>query len=256
MASFQRFQASQPGVVGVALAPLGKGPTVTFGSLQVAHAWSTMKVPVLVTKLADLEASGGTLDAQGRENATLALTESDNAAGEALFSDIEAAHGGLTGASLRVQATLRRAGDESTVINTAPNDQGFTTWGQSSWPATGEVAFYRSLADGCLLTPADTRYVLGLMSQVVSWQRWGAGSAGFPAGVPLAFKAGWGPEYPGYLVRQSVIVGSGSDGLVFNMLAGPTDGQFATATGMLTATAGWVRSEVGTGSPHPAYTCP
>jgi len=240
----------------VALAPLGDGPAVTFGSFQVAHSWSTMKVPVLATEMRDLEASGGTLSAQDRVNATLALTESDNSAGEALFTDIEAAHGGLVDASLQVQKTLRLAGDQTTVINTAPNDQGFTTWGQSNWPASGEVAFYRSLADGCVLAAADTRYVLGLMSLVVSSQRWGAGSAGFPAGVPLEFKAGWGPEYPGYLVRQSVIVGSGSHGLVFNMLARPTDGQFSSATQMLTATAAWVKSEFGTGSPHPVYTCP
>ena len=84
----------------------------------------------------------------------------------------------------------------------------------------------------------------------------GSGLRRFPAGVPLEFKAGWGPEYPGYLVRQSVIVGSGSHGLVFNMLARPTDGQFSSATQMLTATAAWVKSEFGTGSPHPAYTCP
>ena len=198
-----------------------------------------MKVPVLATLIGQLERGGGTLSAAQRDDAALALEQSDNSAAEGLFAALEGSDGGLVGASAAVQDTLRRAGDESTVVNTAPNSGGFTTWGQTVWPASGEVAFYRSLARGCLLSPAGTDYVLSLMQSVEADQRWGAGSAGLPE--PLAFKGGWGPERGGgYLVRQSAIVGSGNHGYVFSALALPRDGSFATGTQMLTQLASWV----------------
>ena len=137
-----------------------------------------MKVPVLATVLSELEHSNEILGPQGRVEATRALEASDNAAAEALFSHLEQTDGGLPGASQAVQATLQAAGDDTTTVNTAPNSSGFTTWGQSEWPASGEVSFYRSLARGCLLNSDDTSYVLGLMRNVESAQRWGAGSPG------------------------------------------------------------------------------
>lgn len=240
-ASFDRLAATIPGHIGVAIAPLGGGPIRTFGTLQVGHAWSTMKVPVLTTVLLELEHNNEVLGPEGRAEATHALEASDNAAAEALFSHLEQTDGGLVGASQAVQATLQAAGDDSATVNTAPNSGGFTTWGQSEWPTAGEVAFYRSLARGCLLNSNDTRYVLGLMRNVESDQRWGAGSAGFPSGVPLGFKGGWGPEDGGgYLVRQTAIVGSGDQGYVFSMLTRPSNGSFSAGTQQLTQIGAWV----------------
>ncbi len=240
-ASFARFAATQPGSIGVAVSPLGAPNVVTFGSLQVGHGWSTMKVPVLVTLLDQLAKGGQRLDAAGQDDATRALHASDNSAAEALFARLEQLDGGVDGASAAVQDTLRRAGDTATLVNTAPNASGFTTWGQTQWSATGEVTFYRALAAGCLLSPADTSYVLGLMQGVESDQRWGAGSAGYPPSVALGFKGGWGPEDGGgYLVRQSAIVGAGAGrGWVLSYLAKPSDGSFGTGTQMLTALATW-----------------
>jgi hypothetical protein len=252
--SFAALAAREPGQIGAAIAPLGRGPVDTFGSLQVGHAWSTMKVPVLTTLLADLESQGRVLDAPSRENATLALEQSDNAAAEALFSELEQSHGGLVGASLAVQQTLRRARDGSVQVNTAPNTGGFTTWGQSEWSAAGEVAFYRSLAHGCLLSGPDTSYVLSLMGNVTSDQRWGAGSVDF--GAPVAFKGGWGPESGGgYLVRQTAIVGSGDHGYVFSMLALPQDGSFASGTAMLDQIAAWIARTFNANVSTPPASC-
>ncbi len=246
-ASFERLASSLPGASGIAVGSLSGGPTVTYGSLQVGHAWSTMKVPVLTTLLSQLERGGGALSSAQRADATAALEASDNSAAEALFSALESSNGGLAGASQALQNTLRRAGDAQTVINTAPNSSGFTTWGQSEWSAGGEVAFYRALAGGCLLSRSDTSYVLSLMGQVTSDQRWGAGSAGYPAGVTLAFKGGWGPENGGgYLVRQTAIVSTGSGGYVLSMLAQPSDGSFSSGTQMLTEIASWAARSLST----------
>ena len=254
-ASFASLAGQLQGSEGLAVAPLGRGRIDTFGSYQAGHAWSTSKVPVLATLLGDYEKSGQVLSAQGHTDAALALEQSDNAAAESLFSILEQIHGGLDGASIAVQHTLERAGDHHTTINTAPNDQGFTTWGQSIWSTTGEILFYRALARGCLLGPHDTAYVLGLMRSVIQSQRWGAGEAGYPSAVPLAFKGGWGPEAGGYLVRQTAIVGSGDRGYVMSMIAKPASGSFADATAMITALAGWARHHVELDSRRPAASC-
>jgi hypothetical protein len=242
--------------VGIAVAPLGQGSIQDLGSLQEGHAWSTMKVPVLTTLLSDDEQSGKALSSQVRTDATLALEQSDNAAAEALFSDLEQTHGGLVGASQAVQRTLNTAGDLSTTINTAPNSEGFTTWGQSIWSTSGEIRFYRDLARGCLLSRSDTAYVLELMRSVTSSQRWGAGAAGYPGGVPLAFKAGWGPESGGgYLVRQTAIIGSGARGYVMSTIALPSDGSFSHGVSMITALATWARQHFNFNASRPAAEC-
>lgn len=255
-ASFAAFAAGLPGQIGVAVAPLGAGPIQTFGELQVAHAWSTSKVPVLTTLLLRYEQSRQALSAAESTDATLALEQSDNAAIEALFGVLEQIYGGLVPASAAVERVLRDAGDDTTVVNTAPNDEGFTTYGQSEWSVTGEVQFYRALADGCLLDERDTGYVLGLMANVVGYERWGAGSAGYPSGVRLAFKGGWGPASSGgYQVRQTAIVGSGHRGYVVSMLAVPASGSFADGTSMLTSLATWVREHFALDANRPVPWC-
>jgi hypothetical protein len=240
--SFATLAATLGGEAGLAVAPLGKGQVQTLGALQDGRAWSTMKVPVLTTLLSDYEQSGQTLSAQERTDAMLALEQSDNAAAEALFTRLEGIHGGLVPASEAVRKTLAGAGDASTRINTAPNADGFTTWGQSLWSPTGEVLFYRALAGQCLLDSQDTEYVLGLMHDVIPAQRWGAGEAGYASSLSLGFKGGWGPDAHGdYLVRQTAIVGSGDTGYVLSMIALPSGGTFAEGVDMVSAIATWAR---------------
>ncbi|MGI8557005.1 MAG: hypothetical protein ACR2ND_01640 [Solirubrobacteraceae bacterium] len=166
-----------------------------------------------MTLLSNYEANHKVLSPQEQTDARRALTESDNAAIEALFSTLSQLTGGLVPASAAVQHTFRRAGDKTAIVNTAPNDQGFTTYGQSDWSLRDEIIFYRALARGCLLAPGGTNYVLRLMRDVTPSQRWGAGSAGYPTSIPLAFKGGWGPDNSGnYQIRQTAIVGSGDRG--------------------------------------------
>ena len=240
---------------GFAVAALGDGPVRAFGDLRAGHAWSTMKVPVLVTLLGDYEHSNMVLGAEARVAATRAIEQSDNAAADALFGQLEGIHGGLVAASAAVQQTLRDAGDATTDINTAPNSQGFTTWGQSIWSTSAEVLFYRALAQGCLLAPNDTAYVLRLMRNVIGSQRWGAGAAGYPSTVPVAFKGGWGPESGGYLVRQTAIVGSENHGYVVSMIAKPAGGTFSQGVGMITSIATWARQHLTVGASPPAASC-
>jgi beta-lactamase class A len=210
----------------------------------------------LVTLLRDYERAGEVMSSQVRVHATLALEQSDNAAIEALFSDLEQIHGGLVPASDAVQQTLRDAGDLTTAINTTPNTQGFTTYGQTEWSATGEVLLYRALARGCLLNSHDTGYILGLMQNVTASQRWGAGSAGYPDTVSVAFKGGWGPDSTGaYQVRQTAIIGSGNRGYVVSMLAQPTGGSFSEGATLVTALATWARQHLVLDAIRPTGSC-
>jgi hypothetical protein len=255
-ASFAALAATLGGEAGLAVAPLGEGPVQRLGALQDGHAWSTMKVPVLATLLGAYEQSGQVLSPQEQTDATLALEQSDNAAAEELFAQLEQLHGGLVPASEAVQQTLVDAGDLNTQVNTAPNNEGFTTWGQSLWSPTGEVRFYRALARQCLLDPKNTEYVLGLMRDVIPSQRWGAGEAGYPSSLPLGFKGGWGPDPEGdYLVRQTAIVGSGDTGYVLSMIALPSGGAFSEGVSMITGLAGWARQHLPVDTAPPAP-CP
>ena len=156
-ASFARFAATQPGAVGLAIAPLGTGPVLTFGSLQVGHAWSTMKVPVLTTLLRQLEHAGRSLDPQAQADASRALEASDNAAAEDLFAGLESTDGGLDGASAAVQSTLAAAGD-SARSSIPPRTPAVSQPGgrPSGRPRARSRSTVRSLAAACSPPPAPT----------------------------------------------------------------------------------------------------
>lgn len=53
--TWRALSSSIPARIGLAAAPLGPGATRSFGSLQTGHAWSTIKVPLLVTLLSERE---------------------------------------------------------------------------------------------------------------------------------------------------------------------------------------------------------
>jgi len=251
--SFSALTASAGGRLGIAVAPLGTGPVRALGSLSSGHAWSAMKVPVLVTLLA--ERGGRGLSAEQQASARRAVTQSDNQAAIDLFGALQQTHHGLIGASAAVQQTLRRAGDPVTHVNTEPNAGGFTTFGQTTWSAQASTIFYRSLARGCLLSPTDTAYVLDLMARVTGDQRWGMGQADLH-GAPLSFKGGWGPEDGGpYLARQTAIVGSGARGYVVSLLAISQTGTFEGATRMLTSAGRWVGRHLDPRLRRPPATC-
>jgi hypothetical protein len=265
--SFAALAGRVEGQLGLAVAPLGPGPVETVGDLPSGKAWSTMKVPVLLTLIRQL---GGAhrLSAEQRSEAQAAITRSDNRAALALFGDLEARDGGLVPASRAIQALLRRAGDPHTVVNTRPSPQGFTTFGQTDWSAAAATTFYRSLALGCLAPRSDTAYVLSLMRNIIAGERWGVGSAGYPPTTGLAFKGGWGPGPDGvYLVRQSAIVGKPGRGYAATIAAKPDvpgSSSFPAGVRMVTAAARWLRRQLppsglqgyrpGTGG-HPAAPC-
>jgi hypothetical protein len=236
-ASFQRLASSLPGRIELAVTPLGAGAREVLGGDEVAHGWSTTKVPVLVALLRARGAEG--LTPQEQTWAQSAITESNNESVLALFGDLERLKGGLDGASEYIESLLRASGDHQTAVATAPPPAGaVTTFGQTEWAPGEAVKFFRALALGCLLPSSQTSFVLNLMQNIEPSESWGLGSAGFSS---IAFKGGWGPEGSGggYLVRQSGIIDPGtSKGAVVAIVAFAPS--FAAGTEMLTTTATWL----------------
>jgi hypothetical protein len=201
---------------------------------------STTKILVLASLLRD-RGGADRLTAAQKALAESAITESDNQSILDLFSTLEADQGGVVGASSYMTSLLRDAGDSGTSVATAPAPAGYaTTFGQTPWTPAAEVTFFRALALGCVLRPADTDYVLGLMRKIVPSERWGLGSAGLSA---VAFKGGWGPLAGGYGVRQTGIIGSGDSGAVVAITADPA-ATFAAGTSALTEVAEWASREI------------
>jgi hypothetical protein len=241
-ASFGELAGSLPARIGIAIGPLGSGGIKTLGLLQDGHAWSSIKVPILVTLMRE-----GQLNAQEEQWASKALTESDNSAASTLFQQLERTHGGLAGASAAVQEVLSTAGDTSTIVATEPPPPGaVSTYGQTDWSLTGSVWFYRELAAGCLLDRKSTGYVLRLMGEVIPEQRWGIGKAGFPEHWQVGMKGGWGPENGTgrYLVRQAGIVQDGNSGLAVAIIAEDDSGSYEAGAQDLTRIAIWLREHL------------
>ena len=241
-ASFSSLASSMPADIGVAVGPLGSGSIQKLGQLQRGHAWSSMKVPILVTMMRE-----GKLSTEEQQWAAEALTASDNTAAANLFQELERTHGGLSGASTAVQEVLETAGDTSTTVATAPPPPGaVSTWGQTEWSLTEADQFYREMARGCLLSPAGTQYVRRLMGEVIPEQQWGLGGAGFPAGWKVEMKGGWGPESGTgrYLVRQSGIVQDRTSAFAVTMIAEADSGSYEAGAQDLTQIASWLRENV------------
>ena len=234
--AFATLEGELSARIGAAVAPLGSAPPVQFGSLESGHAWSSFKVPIVVTVM---EREG--VSQEGQELARSAITASDNAAAAALFSRL----GSTPVASAAVEGVLSSSGYPATVATAPPPSGAVSTWGQTDWSLSSATGFYRALACGQLLDSRGTAFVLGLMEEVISEQQWGLGEAGIAGRV--AFKAGWGPDGSAsgpYLVRQSGILRSGGSGAVVTIAAQDSSGSFDAGVQDLDAVAAWVRDNV------------
>ena len=226
--SFARLAGSLSGQQGLAVSPLGLDRRVErIGTIRTAVAWSTSKVPVAMAVIA-----GGGQSAQ-QANLRQAITASDNAAAERLWSSL----GGGQSAAAAANQQLRDAGDTHTSVEyRALRGAGYTPFGQTNWALTDQARFTAGLA----CSDAGTQ-VLGLMGQVVAGQRWGLGSAG----VDAQLKGGWGPGSTpgaggGYLDRQMGVLTIHGKPLAVTVATRPADGSHETGTRNLTAIARWV----------------
>jgi hypothetical protein len=232
-ASFGKLQSQLGGSIGLAVSPLGKGQSVErVGSLKSAIAWSTSKVPVAMAVVA--------AGRSGQQSANLraAITASDNAAAERLWSSL----GSAKSAASAADRQLRGAGDKSTQVQSQRLRSGFTPFGQTVWTVADQARFAAGMT--CLKAG---RAVLDLMGQTVSSQRWGLGR--IDSGAKL--KGGWGPGSEpgvngGYIDRQLGVVHVGGRRVAVALISRPADGSHEAGTRNLTAIAKWAASHLDT----------
>lgn len=187
-ASFDAVAQASGAVIGLVLTPVGSSePTLRLGDWSdVGPAWSTIKVPLAVAALRHQTSDTSVLSA--------AITASDNAAAEQLWSDL----GQPTVAAGLVEEVLAASGD-STQVQSRRIRPEFSAFGQTQWPLSEQARFLSSA-----VCDSRNQPVLTLMRQITAGQRWGLGV--LPA---TAFKGGWGPSPTGqYLVRQIGVVDS------------------------------------------------
>lgn len=204
----------------VSVSVVSGGDVLTFASAVEGPAWSTIKVPVAI-------AAFRSAPEQSLEYLSAAITRSDNAAAEALWSLL----GPPDAAARAVELVLQDAGDLGTVVQPERIRAGFTAFGQTDWTTEAQAAFAWRLP---CIDGADA--VIAEMQQIVSEQRWG-----FARDADAASKGGWGPASDGnYLVRQFAILRSDHGALGVAIAVAPYDGTFQSGVTAANQIADWV----------------
>jgi len=163
--------------VAVAVSDPTDGLNCQLHNTDHFYAASVMKVTILSALL--MKVGGPShLTAAQKSLAYLMITQSDNNAAQTLWTEE-----GIPA----VKNFLTKAGMSATEVNSA--------WGLTLITAHDELRLLQVLTDSTVLSSASRAYVLTLMSEVISSQRWGI-SSGAPSVEKLHIKNGW-LNYPG-----------------------------------------------------------
>ena len=220
--SFHELSGTVPAVMGVAIAPPSGNAVTSLGTWSTGVAWSTIKVPLAI---ATLRAGSGS-----RQLVAKAITQSDNAAAEKLWSQL----GEPAEAAQKVQAVIRDGGDAGTMVESRRLRPGYTAFGQTQWSLAGQAQFAARLA-----RIPDASPIVDLMHKLTIDHRWGLATKGFAA------KGGWGPGVGGdYLARQFAIVPIESGHFGVALAAEAHDGMFETAVDVLNKLTDWLVSHL------------
>jgi len=165
--------------VAVAVADPTDGLNCQLHNTNHFYAASVMKVTILSALLMKVGGPSNLTAAQ-KSLASLMITQSDNNAAQTLWNEE-----GIPA----VSNFLTKAGMSETEIS------GTGAWGLTLITAHDELRLLQVLTDSTVLSSASRAYVLTLMSEVISSQRWGI-SSGAPSVEKLHIKNGW-LNYPG-----------------------------------------------------------
>jgi beta-lactamase class A len=161
---------------------------------------SVVKAIILAALLRWHQESGKPLSSWEKEQATLMITQSDNAAASALWDEV-----GMS----RLQHFLKLAKMGQTQLG----QDGY--WGLTQVTAHDEMLLLELLAlPNSVLSASSRSYQLGLMAKVIAGQRWGT-PAGAPAGITVHVKNGWLPDDTGWHINSiGVFTGKDKDYLI------------------------------------------
>ncbi|NEE21219.1 serine hydrolase [Streptomyces sp. SID7499] len=168
--------ATRKGTVAVGLYDRSTNTTCTLRASSAYDSASVVKVTVLATLLWDAKKTNRYLTDRENTLAKAMITKSDNAATSTLWKQL-----GMT----KIKNFLAAAG----MTQTKPGANGY--WGLTQITVTDEQKLLKLLtAKNAVLSDNSRAYIVKLMGQVVSSQRWGT-PYGVPSGVSVAVKNGW-----------------------------------------------------------------
>ena len=168
--------ATRKGTVAVGLYDRSTNTTCTLRASSAYDSASVVKVTVLATLLWDAKKTNRYLTDRENTLAKAMITKSDNAATSTLWKQL-----GMT----KIKNFLKAAG----MTQTKPGANGY--WGLTQITVTDEQKLLKLLtAKNAVLSDNSRAYIVKLMGQVVSSQRWGT-PYGVPSGVSEAVKNGW-----------------------------------------------------------------
>ncbi|MFF5518263.1 serine hydrolase [Streptomyces coeruleorubidus] len=168
--------ATRKGTVAVGLYDRSTNTTCTLRASTAYDSASVVKVTVLATLLWDAKKTNRYLTDRENTLAKAMITKSDNAATSTLWKQL-----GMT----KIKGFLTAAG----MTQTKPGANGY--WGLTQITVTDEQKLLKLItAKNAVLSDNSRAYILKLMGQVVSSQRWGT-PYGVPSGVTVAVKNGW-----------------------------------------------------------------
>jgi hypothetical protein len=226
-AEFTQLESRLNAKMGAVISAVGnaQAPITTLGDWQEGPAWSTIKVPLVIAAYRH----GNPQEVTAVMKA--AITESDNAAAEALWGQL----GDPATAAQRVQQILRETGDPTIVESRKLRPQ-FTAFGQTIWSLVNQVRFTASAVCNSANDP-----IFNLMGQIEPEQSWGIG------GIPgTQFKGGWGPSLSGkYLVRQIGVLSTPAGKIALAIAAEPASGSFDDGTRDLSEVRIWLTEHLG-----------
>jgi beta-lactamase class A len=188
------------------VADLTRGLTYTHNADVSYIIASTMKVPIMLTLLAQLEAKRREPTDTELSQLTAMIVHSDNNAATALYKQI-GWHGGIN----RFMAKLGISG-----LSPATPTVG---WGYSTVTPAAMVALLTRLYLGTVLNATHRLLALRLMEHVEVAQRIGVGDSS-PAGATVAMKDGWitiADENGPYVMNSTGIVTRGAETYVIGV---------------------------------------
>jgi len=176
-AALARYAAARRAHTGIAVLDRVTGRAVGYEDGARFPTASVVKLDILATLLWQHQRTGRPLSAGQKHAATEMITESDNEAADALWTEI----GGASG--------LAQANRVFGLTRTTPNRAGY--WGLTTTTAADQVRLLGVLADPAGPLSAGSRgYALGLLARVRAGQRWGVPRAA--AGPTAVYvKDGW-----------------------------------------------------------------
>ncbi|MFF7162768.1 serine hydrolase [Streptomyces sp. NPDC008086] len=168
--------ANRKGTIAVGLYDRSTNTTCALRASSAYDSASVVKVTVLAALLWDAKKHNRYLTDREVSLAKAMITKSDNAATSTLWKQL-----GLT----KIKGFLGAAG----MTQTKPGANGY--WGLTQITVTDEQKLLKLItAKNAILSDNSRAYILKLMGQVVSSQRWGT-PYGVPSGVTVAVKNGW-----------------------------------------------------------------